>query len=305
MKTVIVTGGCGFIGSHLVDKLVNDYTVIVVDNLSSTSHNSFYFNKKAIYYNYDVSDANLVNSVFNKYRPYSVFHLASEVKILESINNPNKTFMSNTVSTKNILEACRQFNTKKIILSSTSAIYGLNNNLPLKETESVNCLNMYSYSKLFSENLCKLYSKTYNIDSVCFRYFNVYGKRQPNSGSYAPLLSIFARQKKENKPLTIVGDGSQTRDYVHVSDVVKANILALNKDNLNGEVINIGTGEAISVLDIAKMISKRYVFIPERVGEVKHSLADNNKAKIILNWQPTKKVINFLKNKEYENCNNQ
>jgi len=301
---ILVTGGCGFIGSNIVDRLCisQNYNITVIDNLSSDAHDQFYYNKNAIYYKDDITNKHIVNSIFERHKPDYVFHLAAEARIQNCINEPTKAFNTNTVGTQNILEACRLFNVKRVMFSSTSAIYGLNDTLPQKETLSPSCLNMYSYSKLFSEGLFKLYSEMYNIDSVCFRYFNVYGPRQPVRGSYAPVIGVFSRQKKNNEKMTIVGDGLQTRDYVYVSDVVSANIVAMNCEHkLNGNIINIGTGKSFSVLDIAKMMNGEYIHVPARNGEARHTLADITKAKELLNWEPKYSLEKYMENKEYDN----
>lgn len=300
---ILVTGGCGFIGSNLVDRLCvsQNYNVIVIDNLSSDAHDQFYYNKNAVYYKDDITNKHVVNGIFERHRPDYVFHLAAEARIQNCINDPTKAFNTNTVGTQNILEACRLFKTKRVMFSSTSAIYGLVDIIPQTETQSPNCLNMYSYSKLFSEGLFKLYSEMYDVDSVCFRYFNVYGPRQPVRGSYAPVIGVFSRQKKMEDPMTIVGDGLQTRDYIHVSDVVNANIAAMNhQSKLNAEIVNIGTGTSFSVLDLAIQMGGEYNHILPRQGEARHTLADITKAKQLLNWEPNKKLLDYLQNKEYE-----
>lgn len=301
MKTVI-TGGCGFIGSNLVDELINlNNEVIVIDNLSSDAHDEFYYNKKATYYKDDITNKHIINGIFERHKPDYVFHLAAEARIQNCINDPIKAYNVNTTGTLNILEASRMFGVKRIMFSSTSAIYGLNDTLPQTEKLRPDCLNMYSYSKLFSEGLFKLYSETYNVDSVCFRYFNVYGPRQPVRGSYAPVIGVFSRQKKLEDPMTIVGDGLQTRDYVHVSDVVQANIAAMNKqDNLNAEIINIGTNKAFSVLELAIQMGGEYNHIAPRQGEARHTLADITKAKKLLEWEPKKDLLDYLRNEEYK-----
>ena len=302
-KKILVTGGCGFIGSNLVDKLVSDGNdVIVIDNLSSDAHDQFYFNKSATYYEHNIINSNIVNGVFSRHNPEYVFHLAAEARIQNCINDPLKTLQTNTLGTQNLLEACRLFNTKRFIFSSTSAIYGLKTISPMTETDTPDCLNPYSYSKWFSECLCKMYSDLYKLDTVCMRYFNVYGPRQPVRGSYAPVIGVFSRQKKNNEPMTIVGDGLQTRDYIHVSDVVEANIACMTfQQKFFGDIFNIGTGESYSVLDIAKMMGGEYIFVSPRSGEAKETLANNKKAKNILNWNWTKILKNYLLNKEYEN----
>lgn len=301
---ILVTGGCGFIGSNLVDTLCvsQNYNVIVIDNLSSDAHDKFYYNKKATYYKDDITNKHIVNDIFERHRPDYVFHLAAEARIQNCINDPTKAFNTNTVGTQNILEACRLFKTKRVMFSSTSAIYGLVDIIPQTETQSPNCLNMYSYSKLFSEGLFKLYSEMYDVDSVCFRYFNVYGPRQPVRGTYAPVIGVFSRQKKMGDPMTIVGDGLQTRDYVHVYDVVRANIAAMNcKNKLNADVINIGTGKSYSVLDLAISMGGEYTHITPRQNEVRDSIADISKAKELLNWEPKYSLEKYMENKEYDN----
>jgi len=300
---IIVTGGCGFIGSNLVDELIRlNYNIIVIDNLSSDAHDQFYYNKKATYYKDDITNKHIINGIFERHRPDYIFHLAAEARIQNCVNDPVKAYNTNTTGTLNILEASRMFGVKRVMFSSTSAIYGLNDTLPQRETLVPNCLNMYSYSKLFSEGLFKLYSDMYNVDSVCFRYFNVYGPRQPVRGSYAPVIGVFSRQKKNGDLMTIVGDGLQTRDYVHVSDVVNANITAMNCVNkLNAEIINIGTGTSYSVLDLAISMGGEYTHIHPRQGEARNTLADITKAKELLGWKPNKTLKEYMEKKEYDN----
>lgn len=300
---ILVTGGCGFIGSNLVDELVKQgHKVAVVDDLSSDAHDKFYFNKEAGYHHYSINDTFLLEKIFKAYKPQTVFHLAAEARIQNCVDKPTKALETNTLGTQNVLQFSKSYGTKRVILSSTSAIYGLNETLPQVETLPPNCLNMYSYSKLFSEGLCKLYSDLYQLDTACFRYFNVYGHRQPVRGPYAPVIGVFSRQKKAGEAMTVVGDGLQTRDYVHVSDVVKANIAAMNKQEpLNGEIMNIGTGESFSVLDIAKMMKGVYTNVPPREGEARNTQADFTKATKLLNWKSEYKLETYMENREYDN----
>ena len=223
----LVTGGAGFIGSNLVDKLlVEGNEVVVIDNESSEAHDQFYWNKNSINYKYDICDYDNCKTIFETHKPEVVFHLAAEARIQPCINNPVKAVHTNVLGTANILELSRKFNTKRVIYSSTSSSYGLKNNSPLNENMIPDCLNAYSVSKVSGEELCKMYSKLYGLETVIFRYFNVYGERQPLKGQYAPVIGIFLRQFKNNEPMTIIGDGSQRRDFTHVSDVVDANIKA-------------------------------------------------------------------------------
>lgn len=299
---IIVTGGCGFIGSNLVDQLVSmDHDVTVIDNLSSDAHDQFYFNPRAKYYHYDIINEHLVHGVFDRHEPSCVFHLAAEARIQNCVLHPSKALDINTFGTQNILEAARRVKAKRVIFSSTSAIYGLSENNTQKETDLHDCLNPYSYSKFFSEGLCKMYSDLYNLDTACFRYFNVYGHRQPKRGSYAPVIGVFSRQKKANQLMTIVGDGLQTRDYVHVKDVVSANIAAMNhSEPLKGKIMNVGTGTSYSVLDLAKMMGGEYTHIAPRSGEARHTCADTLVIKQTLGWQPSKTLKEYMENKEYD-----
>jgi UDP-glucose 4-epimerase len=279
----IVTGGCGFIGSNLVDSLVEkDVEVIVIDNESADCHDQVYQNNNASYYKYDINDYDLIEPLFADVD--YVFHLAAEARIQPTIENPRLAMQTNVLGTCNVLEASRKHNVKRVMYSSTSSAYGLKNDPPLMETMARDCLNPYSVSKCAGEDLCKMYHSLYGLETVIFRYFNVYGERQPTKGQYAPVIGIFQKQYANGEPMTVVGDGLQTRDYVHVSDVVEANILmALHEDkSCLGEIFNVGTGNNYSVLDIVFMIGSEdadYAHIPNRSGEARHTLADNKKLK--------------------------
>jgi len=293
----LVTGGAGFIGSHLVDALVDgNHDVVVVDNESASENENFYWNNKAENYKYDICNFNKIENLFKNID--CVFHLAAESRIQTAIKNPIKTFRVNFIGTLNILKACKQYKVDRILYSSTSSYYGLKNDVPLVEDMDRDCLNPYSSSKVAGEDLVKMYSKLYNIRSVVFRYFNVYGERQPTKGQYAPVVGLFQKMKSEGKPMTVVGDGDARRDYTHVKDVVSANILAaMKKDLLKTETINIGTGTNYSVLELVDMIGGDYVHIPARIGEAKETLADISIARNYLNWEPTIYLEDWIKNK--------
>jgi nucleoside-diphosphate-sugar epimerase len=301
---IIVTGGCGFIGSNLVDELVKQgHDVTVIDDLSSDAHDRFYFNTKPTYYHYSVTDYVMCSEVFNRHKPDYVLHFAAEVRIQNCIQDPTKAYETNLIGTMNMLKLSRDCGVKRFVLSTTSAIYGLKNDqLPQHEEMPPDCLNAYSLSKLAAEQACKMYSDLYGLSTACLRYFNVYGPRQPKKGPYAPVIGIFTRQQKNGEQLTIVGDGNQTRDYVFVKDVVNANILAATSEvDLRGDVFNVGSGENCSVNYLAKMISKRYTYLPARVGEARHTLADISKIKNVLGWQPTKSIFKYMEKQEYDN----
>ncbi len=287
----IVTGGCGFIGSHLVDKLIEiGHEVIVLDKVDSN-----YQNPKAKYYIQDLSKS-YTNFSYHFEGVDNVFHLASDVSIPYCVDRPNESMANNTLSTMNVLEASRLHNVNKFMFSSTSAVYGNTLQLPSVETDPTECLNTYSISKHTGEELCKMYYELYGLKTIIFRYFNVYGERQHKTGQYAPVMSIFSRQKSEGNPLTIVGEGYQTRDFIHVLDVVQANILASQKDLQSyGEIFNVGTGVGTCIKDIADSISDHQIHIPERVGEVVHSRSSIDKIKTTLGWDYSIKVLDWVK----------
>lgn len=302
MKNVLVTGGSGFIGGHIVDELVNrGKNVIVVDDESSSSADEYHYNDGATYFKDDITDVNKLERIFRDYPPVNIdtiFHLAALSRIPYSIKHPTKTCKTNYMGTLNVLETARHYGVKRVIYSSTSSAYGLKNKIPLTEDMRRDCLNPYSASKAAGEDLCKMYHSLYGLETVIFRYFNVYGERQPIKGSYAPVVGIFYRQKESGEPMTIVGDGLQTRDFTHVSDVVKANLLAAETFNSDafGEVMNVGAGENHSILSVAGMIGGDYTHEPARKGESEHTLADISKINKLLGWQPQIKLEKWIKN---------
>lgn len=287
----LVTGGSGFIGSNLVNKLIEiGHDVIVLDRVHPKLKN-----KHATYYLQDLSErytkyVHLFESVDN------VFHLASDVSIPYCVENPNESMANNTISTLNVLECSRIHNVSKFMFSSTSAVYGNTFFIPSFETNQVQCLNTYSISKYTGEQLCKMYYDLYGLKTIVFRYFNVYGEGQHKTGQYAPVMSIFSNQKSKGEPLTVIGDGHQTRDFIHVSDVVLANILAAQKElKIYGEVYNVGTGVGIEIKQIADLISSYQISIEERPGEVLHSRASIDKIKNDLGWNYSINVLDWIK----------
>ena len=291
----IVTGGSGFIGSHIVDKLIElGHEVIVIDNESSTVHNHFYYNDKASYHKIDIADYCGVRPLFEGVD--FVFHLAAESRIQPAIENPLLCFQTNAYGTGVILQCAREAKVKKVMYSSTSSAYGLKNEPPLVETMPDDCLNPYSVAKVAGEKMCKMYTDLFGLPTVIFRYFNVYGPREPLKGPYAPVVGLFLRQKKAGEPMTIVGDGTQRRDFTHVVDVVDANIRAMDYNgNMHGTVFNVGTGKNNSVLELARMIGDNVQFIPPRPAESKETLANNLKIMSQFGWGPTKNIEEYIK----------
>ena len=284
----LVTGGAGFIGSNLVETLLGiGHTVVCVDNESSDAHDKPYWNNNSINIRGDIRDYTLMSSAMESVD--YVFHLAAEARIQPAIENPINAVSVNDLGTATVLQCARENQVKKFMFSSTSAAYGRNDS-PNVETQSPDPLNPYSVTKLNGENLCRMYTELFGLPTVIFRYFNVYGPRQPVRGQYAPVLGIFKRQKDAGEPLTIVGDGNQRRDFVHVEDVARANVIAALADpgqDAYGEVYNIGTGKNFSVNEIAEMFMHEKTYIAPRPGEARVSLANNQKMRNTFGWTPT------------------
>ena len=291
----LVTGGAGFIGSHIVDRLLLlGHEVIVIDNESSGVHEHFYHNKNAEYHKIDIVNHEATKNLY-KDVDY-VFHCAAESRIQPTILNPLGAVRTNVLGTTTVLQCSREYSVKKVMYSSTSSTYGLANEPPLKETMPDDCLNPYSVSKLSGEKICAMYTNLFGVKTVTFRYFNVYGPREPIKGPYAPVVGLFLRQFRAGDVLTIVPDGTQRRDFTHVDDVVNANILAMTVENDHyGEIFNVGTGTNHSVLELAAMISYNTKMIEPRIGEAYITLADNSKIKEVLGWIPTKNIEDYVK----------
>ena len=291
----VITGGAGFIGSNIVERLVKEGNEVhVIDNFSFGKLKNC--NKKAHYHNVDLSQISNFDQIKNICKNAdSVFHLACIARVQPSIENPIEYEMNNTIGSVNILKASVESNVRRFIYSSSSSVYGNQINLPLNEDFKTNPLSPYGAQKLYGEILCKTFSKVYGLETVCLRYFNVYGEKQNIDGAYALVIGIFLNQRFNRKPLTVRGDGSQRRDFTYVGDVVKANILASkSKDVGAGEIINIGYGKNKSINEIASYIGGSIKYI-EPVLEPFETLADNLKAKKLLNWEPKQDVKSWIK----------
>ena len=294
----LVTGGAGFIGSHIVDRLIDlGHEVVVIDTETSQVHDHFYYNNRATYYKYDIADYEITRPLYNNVD--YVFHCAAESRIQPTLLNPLLTIKTNVLGTGTVLQCAREAGVKKVIYSSTSSGYGLRNEPPLIEDMPDDCLNPYSVSKISGEKLCSMYTRLFGLKTIVFRYFNVYGPREPLRGPYAPVVGLFLRQHAANEPLTIVPDGTQRRDFTHVDDVVNANILAMSVDGHThyGEVFNVGTGTNHSVLELAALISNNTIMVEPRKAEAYITLANNEKIKQTFNWQPTKRLEDYIKDR--------
>jgi len=291
----LVTGGAGFIGSHIVDKLLEmGHEVICYDNESAESNEEFYWNDKADNIKGDIRDYHLLKDAMRGVD--YVFHTAAEARIQPAILNPIEAVSVNCVGTVTVLQCAREAGVQKVIYSSTSSGYGFNEP-PNEETQRDDCLNPYSVSKVSGEKLCKMYNDLFGVKTIFFRYFNVYGERQPLKGQYAPVIGIFFRQKGDSEPLTIVGDGEQRRDFTHVSDIVQANILAAIHEvdeECYGQLYNVGNGMNYSINEIADAISDNQTNIPPRIGEARTTLADNTRLKTTFGWEPKVNLMDWI-----------
>ena len=295
MTISIVTGGAGFIGSHIVEKLKRlDHMVVVIDNEYSDNE-SFHWRKDTLNVNIDITDYKALKKAFTG-ADY-IFHCAAEARIGPAIENPVNALNINTMGTCNVLQCAREVGAKKVLYSSTSSGYGLNE-APNIETQPDDCLNPYSVSKSAGEKLCKMYTDLYGLNTIIFRYFNVFGERAPRKGQYAPVTGIFLRQKAAGEPLTIVGDGEQRRDYIYVKDVANANIMAaISNPDDDGycQVYNVGSGKNYSVNEIASFISDDTINIPPRIGEARNSLSNIDKIQKTFAWKPEVDVEQWIK----------
>ena len=292
----LVTGGAGFIGSNLVDYLIQQgHEVICVDNESAECNDKFYWNDKAWNINADITDYKVMRNAFTNVD--YVFHLAAEARLQPAIKNPIEAVYKNCVGTTTVLQCAREAGVKRVVYSSTSSGYG-NNSSPNIETQPDDCLNPYSASKVAAEKFCKMYSDLYGLETVVLRYFNVFGERSPTRGQYAPVIGIFQRQRDAGEPLTIVGDGTQRRDFIYVGDVARANELAALmpgvKDHL-GQVFNVGSGINYSVQEIADAISDNQIYIPKREGEMETTWSNIEKVNKVIGWKPKVDVLEWIK----------
>lgn len=287
MAKVIVTGGAGFIGSNVVDALIEKgYEVHVIDSLIAGKKENV--NAKAIFHQADIRNLNEIQPIITG--ADFVFHLAALPRVQDSIDNPIETDAVNVVGTLNVLVASKNAKVKKVVFSSSAATYGDQETLPLKETMPATPKSPYGLHKFIGEEYLKLFNEVYGLPTVSLRYFNVYGPRQSAQGSYPLVIAKFIDLKKAGQSLTITGTGNQTRDFVHVYDIANANILAAESATVGkGEVINIGSGKSYSVNDIARLIGGPTQFVEARL-EPQNSLADISLAQTILSWNPQVKL---------------
>jgi UDP-glucose 4-epimerase len=283
-KRILVTGGCGFIGSHLVHALWRDNEVVVVDDLSSGRLANLE-GCRVQFYHCSILDA--IEPLFAGVEV--VFHTAANVTVQGSIDDPCQDARTNVEGLLRVLEAGRRQGVKRFVFSASSAVYGEALYLPINEEHPLRPDSPYAVSKLAGEYYVRLYHDLYGLATVSLRYFNVYGPRQVDDGPYSGVISIFARCIREQQPLVIYGDGHQTRDFVHVQDVVQANLSAAQPDfAAQGQVINVGAGVTTSVLQLAQLMGgSDLTYAPARPGDVRESVADLSLARRSLGFAPT------------------
>jgi len=296
----LVTGGAGFIGSHITEELIKrGDEVIVLDNMYSGQPENVAVNPMAEFVDGSILDTEILGSICKKYNIEGIFHLAAVASVQKSIENPALVYEVNVTGTLNVLEAARKHGVRKVVLSASAAAYGDNPVFPKREDMLPEPLSPYAVSKIASEMYCKTYAELYNMQTISLRYFNVFGPRQDPNGEYAAVIPKFTEKICAGESPTVFGDGKQTRDFVYVKDVARANILAMDSD-ISG-LFNIGTGIQTSLNNLAKMImdaaeiSVDMKYEPAREGDVRHSVADISKAKSELGYVPEWRLADGIK----------
>jgi UDP-glucose 4-epimerase len=288
----LVTGGAGFVGSNLADRLIElGHEVVIIDNLSTGKKENI--NNKAEFIGKCLTSLEedfLIGKGIDV-----VFHLAALARVQPSIEDPINFNEHNVTATVKLLYACHRAKIKRVVYSASSSAYGDATEFPTPETHPINPLSPYGLQKLIGEQYCKMFSEVYGLDTCSLRYFNVYGERMNLTGAYCLVMGIFAKQMLDGKPLTITNNGEQRRDFTYVQDVVDANILAANhKEKLQGESFNIGNNNNYSVNEVADMLGGIKTYGEQRL-EPFETLADNTKAKKILGWDPKGDLPRWIK----------
>ena len=275
---ILVTGGLGFIGSNLVDHLKDkNHDVWVWDNLSSDSSSENYKRNDV---NYVIGDVRDINNFQNHEKYDVIFHLAALARIQPSFKEPLSYLSNDIMGTAAVCDLAKKLGSKLVYAGSSSAYAG-------------HMLNPYAFAKFTGEQVCQMYSEIYGVSTVTARFFNVYGNRHPKTGDYATVVGIFEEQAKNGKTLTVTGDGQQKRDFTHVSDIVEG-LIALSTGHHAGEVYNLGRGKNISIVELAKLFSENFTFIPPRPGEALVTLADYSKTTEVCGWVPQKDIEDYV-----------
>ncbi|MDQ3111274.1 MAG: SDR family oxidoreductase [Bacteroidota bacterium] len=287
MKTV-VTGGCGFIGSHMVDRLLDDgHEVVVIDNLSSGSLRNLEHHKgnaKLQVLTESIFDFDKIENAFANVE--CVYHLAALADIVPSIERPMHYHHSNVNGTIAVLEACRKHGVKRVIYAASSSCYGIPDQFPTPETAEIRCQYPYAVTKYLGEEYALYWEQIYGMNITSMRFFNVYGPRARTSGTYGAVFGVFLAQKLNNKNFTVVGDGKQTRDFTFVTDVVDACVTAAANNTISGKILNVGSGNTYSINMLCDLLGGEKTYIPKRPGEPDCTFADTTKINTLLGWKP-------------------
>ncbi len=292
-RTVLVTGGAGFVGSNLVDELISrELRVRVIENFATGSRANL--NPCAELIEADIRDGDAIRAAFDGID--CVFHAAALPRIPLSIAKPVETHMTNVVGTLNVLIAARDAKVRRVVYSGSSSVYGDQTVMPLVETMTPNPLNPYALQKYVGEQYTRMFHRLFGMQTLTLRYFNVYGPRMASKGAYVTVISAFMEARMRGEPLQIHGDGEQTRDFTHVSDIVAANILAMDAPTADGRAINVGAGHNVSINRIAELIGGPRVATEGRKGDMRDTLADTTEAAAILGWRPQISVEKGIRN---------
>ncbi len=287
---ILVTGGAGFIGSHLIERLLNEKKikkVVLIDFFEDGSKKNikhFVNNKKLKVVKKNINKINKKDKNFRNID--CVFHMAAIADIVPSIDNPMPYCNTNIMGTIKVLEAMRYNKVKKIIYTASSSCFGIPKKYPTNEREKIDTRYPYAFSKYIGELTIKHWARVYKLNYISLRLFNVFGTRSRTTGSYGAVMGVFLKQVLSKKSLTVVGDGQQKRDFIDVRDVVSALIKALYLKSKKNYVLNIGSSKPVKIIDLVKLLSKNYIFIPKRPGEPNITYANIDKSKKILKWKP-------------------
>lgn len=294
-KKSIITGGAGFIGSNLTDHLVRiGHKVIVLDNFVSGKKSNLSHHRKqdVKIIKIDISKSKKLDKYFKGV--HYVFHFAALTQIIPSVKNPKKYFKNNVIGTLRVVEAAKKAKIKKFVYAASSSCYGTPKKLPTSEKDKIDLKNPYAATKFIGEEIIMKYASMFKMPNISLRFFNVYGPRLNISGQYSAVIGNFLLQTKNNKALTIVGNGKQTRDFIHVDDLINACVKVIKSKSIN-KIYNLGSGKKTSINTIAKIFNGKKKFIPNRPGEAKNSLAEISKLKKDTKWKPAVSVQEGIK----------
>lgn len=299
MKNILLTGSAGFIASHLIEELLKDQNncIIGIDNFYSGTKENLEFIKsidkenRFQFIEVDIRNFEEINKIIRDKKIEYIYHLAAIVSVQETIQNPLLSNEVNVKGTLNILESAKLNSVKRVVFSSSAAVYGDEPTQPKNENSITKPISPYGYEKLIGEQYMKLYSELYGVETVSLRYFNVYGERQSATSDYSGVISIFEKKFKNDEIPNIYGDGEQYRDFVYVKDVVKANIKAMNTPNISGEVFCVGTSKKVSINNLVSVLNNKYSknikanYLEARNGDIKESICDNKKIRQFLEFE--------------------